>query len=531
MENEAVNTEVSGIANMNVAEKRKKKIKDYILNWLKDPYNKAFLGIFILAVTIRIYFLITTIHQPVWWDAADYLTEAKVLAGRLNIQYYFTPRRTFLLPILWAGLLKLGFGEISFRILEFLFSVSAIPAIYMIGKKMFDKKVALISSFLFAVFWMYLFYSNRLMTEIPSLTLLLFSIYFFWEAYANKKEKMYVWFGIFLGLAFLVRAGTLVMFAVFPIFLIVTQRFKFFKNKYLWLGVACTVVLMAAFFIFTSIKQKLNAVSYFLALTPQTGSNGATRFTDLMGFSGISQYLIDPSVGLSHYFPGIILLVLFIFGALLIIFNTFIGFDMIIKRKTNSYDKYLFVLLLALVPFIFQAMLYNHAEDRYLTNAFPAFFLFLSLGLTKIEGWLKKYNKYLGIAVIVILLSVGGYQQLAYGNAIITNKATSYYEVEQGALWMKANSNSSAVILSRSVPQTTYYGEREVLNIPDNQTDFEKLIRDSNPTFLELSLFEPHPDWIYSYPQNHTNLLTPVQEYSQGQQPILIIYRFTNTKV
>jgi 4-amino-4-deoxy-L-arabinose transferase-like glycosyltransferase len=521
MENEVVNTEISGVTKV---EERKKNIKNYISNWLKDPYNKAFLGILILAIAVRIYFLVTTLHQAVWWDAADYLTEAKVIAGRLNIQYYFTPRRTFLLPLLWAGLLKLGFGEVSFRILEFLFSVSIIPATYMIGKKMFDKKIALISSFLSAVFWMYLFYSNRLMTEIPSLALLLFSVYFFWEAYANKKEKMYIWFGIFLGLSFLVRAGTLVMFAVFPIFLIITQKFKFLKNKYVWLGALSAGVLMAAFFIFTSIKQHLNSIAYFLALTPSTVPGGeGTRFQDLMGLSGISQYFQM----MPHYFPGLILLLLFILGVLLILFDIFIGFDVITKRKSQSYDKYLFIFLFALVPFIFQACLYNHSEDRYLMNAFPAFFIMLSLGLVKIEGVLKKYSKYLGVVVIIILLAIGGYQQLTYGNEIIAGKVLSYAEVEQAALWMKANSNSSAVIISSSVPQTTYYAERATFVIPANQSDFEKLIADKKPTFLVLS-YEPSPQWAYSYPQNHTDILVPVEGYPAGGPYVLIIYRFKN---
>src|SRR3989338_6338384 len=91
-----------------IVEKRKEKLKAKCLDWLKDPYNKAFLGILIFAIIIRIYFLVITKNQAVWWDAADYLTEAKVLAGNLNINYYFTPRRTFLMPLLWAGLLKLG---------------------------------------------------------------------------------------------------------------------------------------------------------------------------------------------------------------------------------------------------------------------------------------------------------------------------------------------------------------------------------------------------------------------------------------
>lgn len=502
----------------------KNRVKEKFYLWLKDPYNKLFLAIFIFAIIIRIYFLSISIHQPVWWDAADYLTEAKILAGRLSIDYSFTPRRTFLMPLFWTGLIKLGFGEISFRILEFLFSIAAIPITYLIGKSLFDKKIGLVFSFFFSIFWMHLFYSNRLMTEIPSLTLLLFSIYFFWDAYHNRRERSYIWFGIFLGLSFLARAGTLVMFAVFPLFLIIKERLKFLKNRYLWISTLCVFLLTASFFIFTSIKQKLNAVVYFLALTPETAQGGIGRFQNIMGLSGIKEY----ASAMPHYF-GLILLFIFLFGLVLFVFELFIGFDLILKNEDNKQTKYLFIFLLGIIPFIFQAIFYNHFEDRYLMNAFPSFFLILSIGLTKIEEKLKKYHKYLGIFIIFLLLGIGAYQQIIHANLIIESKKTSYLEVKQAGEWLKENSKASDIIFSASVPQHTYYAEREVYNFVHpgvNESEFEEKINELKPNFLVLSIFEPHAQWTYEYPQKHPDLLIPVKVYEKNQQPVLIVYRF-----
>ncbi len=504
-------------------EKRIKKLSGFFFGWVKDNYDKAFIAVLVLSVLIRIYFLSISIHQPVWWDSADYLTEAKVLAGNLNIPYYFTPRRTFLLPLLWAGLLNLGFEEISFRILELIFSIAVVPATYLIGKQLFDKKIALIASFLSSVFWMYLFYSNKLMTEIPTLALFLFSVYFFWQGYTKKNEKMFIWFGIFLGLAFLARAGTIVMFAIFPIFLLITEKLKFIKRKYLWFGVLAVLAIMAFFFIFTSIKQDVNAISYFLALTPET-SGGNPRFSNLLGFQGISEYFSL----MPHYF-GWVLLSIFGISVIIFLFELFLSFDMIIKRKDTSRDKYLFLFLLAFVPFIFQAMFYHHTEDRYLMNAFPAFFLILSIGLVKIAEKLKKYKKYLGLFFILLILAVGAFQQITQANAIIESKINSYQEVKDSAIWIKENSNTTAIVFSASVPQTTYYAERETYNFLTediNQSYFEQKMYDLKPTFLVLSVFEPHSQWIYTYPEKHPNLLIPVKAYNQNDQPVLIVYQF-----
>jgi len=41
-----------------------------------------------------------------------------------------------------------------------------------------------------------------------------------------------------------------------------------------------------------------------------------------------------------------------------------------------------------------------------------------------------------------------------------------------------------------------------------------------------MSIFEPYaPEWMFSYPQEHPELLVPVQVYSQNEQPVLIIYQ------
>jgi len=505
-------------------ENRKAKIKTWFSSWIKDSHNKIFLGIFVLAIIIRIYFLINTLHQPVWWDAADYLTGAKVLGNGLDIGYVFNPRRAFLMPLLWAGLIKLGLGEVSFRILEFLFSIAAVPALYFLGSKMFNKKVGLISSFLISVFWMHIFYSNRLMTEIPTLTFLIIASYFFWQAYAFNKEKNYIWWGIFLGLAFLARAGTLVMFAVFPIFLVITQRFKIFKKKYLWLGVLCTLVLMASFFVFTSFYLHKNAIPYFLALTPETGEAGGTRFSNIMGLPGIWEYVN----AMPHYF-GLILMITF-YGSLVIFLLDFIlGLDLIVRRKETSLDSYLFLFIFALIPFIFQSVFYNHFEDRYLMNAFPAFFLIMGLGLTKLSPILKNIHKFAPIIVIVAILGFGAYHQLTYGNPIIDGRKSSYLEVKQAGLWIKDNSLPGDIIISRSQPQMTYYAERKTLHPPDNETEFEELIEKEKPTFFMVSVFEPHQDWMYQYPASHNSTLIPVKAYSQGNQPVAVIYRFNYT--
>ena len=509
-----------------IAEERKNKVKEKISNWWKDPYNKIFVGIFILAVIVRFYFFFVTVDQPVWWDSADYLTEAKVIGSGLNIDYHFNPRRTFLLPLIWGMLFKLGFTEVALHYFELMLSILAIPAMYLLGKEIFDKKIALISSFLLTVFWMFLFYSNRLMTEVPTLTLLLFSTYFFWRGYVKKEHKFLIWFGVFLGLAFLARAGTFVMFAIFPFFLIMTDKLKFLKNKNLWIGVLCTILLMSSFFTFIYFKEHINPIAEFLAFTPQSTTGAETRFTNMMGLSGIPKYL-----QLMPVYFGWILLVPFILGMLIILFNLVVRFDLIMKEESNEAKKYLFIFLFMTIPFMYQSIFYNHVEDRYLMNAFPAFFIALSLGLVGIKDFIKKYSKPIAIIIFAAILLGGAYYQLNLANTSIKAKVTSYQEVKDAGILIKENSNSSAVVMTMSLPQISYYAERKAVVIPENQTDFENEIKTNKPDFLIISVFERHPTWAnYTYPREHNNTLMPIKAYYQtvqGQQyPVLVIYKF-----
>lgn len=505
-------------------EKRVKKIKIKFFNWLKNPYNKVFLGILIFTIIIRIYFFIITKNQAVWWDAADYLNSAKVMAEIIDIDYFFTPRRTFLMPLFWAGLLKLGFGELSFRILGLLFSIMSIVGMYLMGKEIFNKKIGLIACFLMSIFWMNLFYSTRLMTEIPTLTFLLFSSFFFWKGYTKKDEKAFIWFGLCLGLAFLARAGTIIMFAVFPIFLLITERLKFLKRKYLWMGAGVTTLLMTAFFIITSYTQKVNAFKHFLALTPDVTQGGVTRLEQI-GILGISAYInIDM---LTHYF-GTILLSLFVISLIMFLFYLFLSSDIIIKRKSKKYDKYLFIFIFALIPIIFQSYFYGGAEDRYLMNAFPAFFIILSIGISNIGNFFRKYNKYIPLIIILLSLSLGAYHQIDYANNLIKPKISSYLEVKQSGEWIKENSQPEDIIFSASVPQHIYYAERKTYNFMEewrDQSVFEEKLEEIKPSFLILSMFEPHAQWAYEYPEKHPEKFTILQAYRQNKQPVLLIYK------
>ena len=104
--------------------------------------------------------------------------------------------------------------------------------------------------------------------------------------------------------------------------------------------------------------------------------------------------------------------------------------------------------------------------------------------------------------------------------------------------------------MTASIVQNQYYSERQSYSFYGNNTGiescwdltgalnlskfcqeetekrFEARLEEINPSYIIVSVFEPvfTPQWAYTYGERHN--LTVVQAYSQGNQPMLVIYKF-----
>ena len=70
-----------GKDNEKIIEKRKRNLKKWLFGWVEDNYDKAFIGVLILAFALRIWVFTLTKDQAAWFDAAEYLSTAKKWAG------------------------------------------------------------------------------------------------------------------------------------------------------------------------------------------------------------------------------------------------------------------------------------------------------------------------------------------------------------------------------------------------------------------------------------------------------------------
>ena len=108
-----------------------------------------------------------TANQAIWPDEAAYMLIAKTFAG---LSDYEAPAvRPVLLPLLWSGLYRLGFGESATRVTAMLLSVASVWLLYALGRELYGKSVAAIAALLLCVSPPHLFFSQRLLTDLPAL--------------------------------------------------------------------------------------------------------------------------------------------------------------------------------------------------------------------------------------------------------------------------------------------------------------------------------------------------------------------------
>jgi 4-amino-4-deoxy-L-arabinose transferase-like glycosyltransferase len=520
-----------------IIEERKNKLKNKFFSWIKNNYDKAFLAVLICAFVIRLIIFLKTLNQPLWWDTATYLATAKKWGLGLNVTDVWYYRRGFFWPLFGAIFYKFNLGETGLRFATVLFSTGIVATSYLIIKEMFNKKLALLTSIGVSLSWVYLFFTGRPMTSIPATFFLLTSLLFFWKGYVLKKGNKYNYlFGLFYALAILTRMQYLMFVPVFILFALLKERLKFIKNKQLWgaVGVFFVALIPHIILYWKHYGNPLvDLLGKYLGVGPVDKSGKGADISRLF------DYFLDLPYAISGGSPSIfakLIFILFIVGIFYFLADLVFGFDKILKN--NELQKKLFVFLWIVIPFLFLGFITNLVEQRYIMPIIPFIFLIASIAVFNLVNLVVKnvkINKRYTVIIAFIILTILFIPNFTFGDKLIDSKITSYGEVMQAGIWMKENSDPGDIVISASYPQIAYYSERptftfQVEGNPEEKKErtkeeFEEFIMNEKPKYLMISAFQPHVDWAYNYPVENNQTWTPIQGYSQGDKPVLVIYK------
>ena len=303
--------------------------------FLRNKYNLMFLGIILIAFVIRLYYFIYTYNQPLWWDEAEYMSMAKNML--YGIPYDFNPQRPVLFPLLISLFIWIGEGAVRFFI-SFLPSLGVVVMTYLLGKEFYDKKVGLIASLVISVCWVLLFNATRIHADTISLFFSLLGIYFFWRGYSIKKNARLIGLGfLFMALGFMIKVNAALAPLIVLIFLIITTKLNFLKEKVLWKSVIWFFIPLIPYFIYNYFK--FGTILSFIQGYVDPESLGS-KFQSSFNWS-IFKFV--------YVYTDLILFILFVVGALFVLLNIILGFDLIYKENNLKIKADLFSVLSIIV--------------------------------------------------------------------------------------------------------------------------------------------------------------------------------------
>jgi len=501
---------------MSELEERKENFKTKFSKFFSDYHNIILALILLFSFIIRIYFLISTNGQPLWWDEAQYAEQARRIGlnlGTNDIWYY---RRTMFLPLFWSVFFKIGLGETFLRFTEVLFSVLLVYGTYLLGRELFNnKKIGLIAALGISVSRIVLFETTRLLNSVPADALMVFAVYYFYRGYLKENNTKYIYlFGLLAGLAMSFRFATFLAIISFVLIYLIKEKGKFLNNKHMIGAFLLLLIVLSPFFIMYK-QHYPNGISDFLKQYGEIGVPSEEK-QPYLGISGLYMYLMAIPDNLSWF-----LFILFLVGSIYLL-DFLIAPDLLFKD--NNLQKNLFLFLFILPPFIYHSLKSLYIEERYLIGILPIVVIISAYGLFKLYEYLKNYNKYAVLGVIGMLLLVSSIYQIKYATELVNSKKDSYLQVKDAALWMRDNSKLRDIIISNSIPQTQYYSDRSTY-YEENATKVLEL----KPKFYTVSMYEQSSQEYYKFPEANPNLLKVVHVYYIDQEktkPSLVIYEF-----
>lgn len=238
--------------------KRQKNVLKEIIENARNIKPKTILFLILLfALSLRLYFFMGYINAHDL-DEGIYIEIIKsIYKGTYNLDKYknlpksfiANPAETFqfrpvlLYPIAFLWFL-FGVSDFTSTLYPLMCSLGSIVVIYYIGKLLFNDKVGLLAAFLLSIYPLDIFFATRIMCDLVVGFFISSSIFFFLKAERKKiikKQNLllrydyYIFSGILLGLAYLVKTTALILIPFFIIYIIFKRKFEL-KYAYLFFG-------------------------------------------------------------------------------------------------------------------------------------------------------------------------------------------------------------------------------------------------------------------------------------------------------
>lgn len=180
----------------------------------------------LLILVIAVILRFVAINQSLWLDEAINVNNVAGLSFKELVFNYslgdFHPPLYHVLLRSW--ILFFGSSEISARIPSIIFAIIGIYVTYLIAKKLFEKKTAIITATLLATAPLHIYYSQEARMYMLAATLTGASVYFFISIL--QKDKLTNWLGFIVSTALMLYSDYLpyLLLPTYLIYLVINKK-------------------------------------------------------------------------------------------------------------------------------------------------------------------------------------------------------------------------------------------------------------------------------------------------------------------
>ncbi|MGA2682853.1 MAG: glycosyltransferase family 39 protein [Candidatus Bathyarchaeia archaeon] len=320
--------------------------------------------------------------MPIQWDEAGHLDNGLFLKLGMYKQFssnlFYPPLYDFLTFLFYN---IFGVSVVSARLIDALFSVLLLWAVFEFTYKVYDGQTALLGSIFLSLMPGYFYASHLAMLDIAMTFFFVLAIFFCYLWLQTHKDRMLILIGLILILGFLVKyqvvVALLVMF--FTVLFFGRSQLKRPFSRKIYIVVILVLLVAAAYFVYSFQRY----VGMWLSVMGMDTTGGAIKpFYYLTEMNSI--YPTIHPISLLMYISG------------------FLGLGLFAIRRQKP-DKLLLIWFITVVVFY---TLVNNKSWRYALPLFPVLAVsaavFVTVTFTKLRGLNRRALAKVGASMLIV---------------------------------------------------------------------------------------------------------------------------------
>ena len=377
--------------------------------------------------------------------------------------------------------------------------------IYKLAKLLFDEKIALLSSLLWAINPLIMFQTLSGIDVTVYITFILASMYFYYKVQKKLDYKNMLILGSLIGLAILSRIDGIFLLAAISIHILWKRRLGGF-SKVIFISIVTLMItlpwLVWSFFEFGTIVQSSGVTNYY-------SSHGIIPYYDLTQPTNIYETLSMIAENFVRAFGALanqLGVVDFNFNLITIFLLSFFAVTIIASMK--FWKKMSIPIIFSVLLVLFYTGYLWGVQIRYMTAVVPFLVLMIASGFyNKLLKKRFKLTTLFVLALVLILIVFNGILQWDRGYFVWQK------EIYNDAVWVRENIPEDAIIGGFASGIPMYFSNRTFVNL-DGVLNFDAIEAIQNKSMYSYMKSKNITYWIESSYHNQTF----VERYRSGEE-------------